>query len=138
MRVKGKVIKWKNDKGFGFIESINGMPDIFFHENSFLNQSRRPAIGEELSFEIATNPDGKQRAERILFRGERDPRQRDNFFDVFFSGLSIVFFICTGVLVFLKKIDPIILILYLLPESVTPLDRPPHLGPSGAIASLMG
>ncbi|MGD9950431.1 MAG: hypothetical protein AB7U29_18420 [Desulfobulbus sp.] len=29
-------------------------------------------------------------------------------------------------------------ILFLFPESVTPLDRPPHLGPSGAIASLMG
>ncbi|MDD2467013.1 MAG: DUF1294 domain-containing protein [Desulfobulbus sp.] len=119
MRVKGKVIKWKNDKGFGFIKPTKGMADIFFHENFLLNQSRRPTIGEEVSFEIATNPEGKQRAERILFRGERDPRQRDIFFDVFFSGVSIAFFIGIGTLVFLKKLDPIVLILYLAVSLIT-------------------
>ena len=77
MRLKGKVIKWQNDKGFGFIEPINGMPDLFFHENFLLNQSRRPVVGDEVSFEIATNLEKKQRAKRILFRGERDPRKLD-------------------------------------------------------------
>ncbi|MFT5702607.1 MAG: uncharacterized membrane protein YsdA (DUF1294 family)/cold shock CspA family protein [Desulforhopalus sp.] len=114
MRFKGKVIKWQNDKGFGFIEPINGMLDLFFHEIFLLNQSRRPVVGDEVSFEITTNPEGKQRAERILFRGERDPRKSDKFFDVFYSSLSCVFLICIGGLVFLKKLDPIILILYLL------------------------
>lgn len=119
MRVKGKVIKWQNDKGFGFIKPINGMPDIFFHEDSLISQSRRPKVGNEVSFEIATNPEGKQRAERILFRGERDPRQRDRFLDVFYSGLSITFLVCVGILVFLKKLDPIFLILYLLLSLIT-------------------
>ena len=119
MRLKGKVIKWQNDKGFGFIEQINGIPDLFFHENFLLNQSRRPVVGDEVSFEITTNPVGKQRAERILFRGERDPRKSDNFFDAFYSSLSCVFIICIGVLVFLKKLDPIILILYLLLSLIT-------------------
>ncbi len=114
MRLKGKVVKWKNDKGFGFIESINGGPDIFFHENYLVNQSRRPVVGDEVSFEINTNQERKQRAERILFRGERDPKNSGKFFDVFYSSLSFVFLICIGVLVFLKKLDPIILILYLL------------------------
>ena len=30
MRLKGKIVRWKNDKGFGFIEPNNGMPDVFF------------------------------------------------------------------------------------------------------------
>ena len=119
MRLKGKVIKWQNDKGFGFIEPINGMPDLFFHENFLLNQSRRPVVGEDVSFEITTNPERKQRAVRILFRGERDPRKLDNFFDVFYSSLSCVFLICIGVLVFLNKLNPIILILYLLLSCIT-------------------
>jgi len=119
MRLKGKVIKWQNDKEFGFIEPINGMPDLFFHEGFFLNQSRRPVVGDEVSFEITTNPEGKQRAERILFRGERDPRKSDKFFDVFYSSLSCIFLICIGVLVFLKKLNPIILILYLLLSFIT-------------------
>lgn len=119
MRLKGKVIKWQNDKGFGFIEPINGMPDLFFHENFLHNQSRRPVVGDEVSFEINTNQEGKQRAERILFRGERDPRKSDKFFDIFYLSLSCVFLICIGVLAFFKKIDPIVLILYLLLSLIT-------------------
>lgn len=119
MRLKGKVIKWQNDKGFGFIEPINGMPDLFFHENFLRNQSRRPVVGDEVSFEIATNPEGKQRAKRILFRGERDPWKWDKVFDVFYSSLSCVFLVGIAVLVFQKKIDPIVLILYLLLSLIT-------------------
>ena len=119
MRLKGKVIKWQNDKGFGFIEPSNGMPDLFLHESCLLNQSRRPVVGDEVSFEITTNPEGKQRAERILFRGERDPKKLDKFFDVFYSSLSCAFLICIGVLVFFEKLDPIILVLYLSVSLIT-------------------
>jgi uncharacterized membrane protein YsdA (DUF1294 family)/cold shock CspA family protein len=119
MRLEGKVIKWQNDKGFGFIEPINGSPDLFFHENFLRNQSRRPVVGDEVTFEITTNQEEKKRAERILFRGERDPWKSDKVFDVFYSSLSCVFLICIGVLVFLEKIDPIVLILYLLLSLIT-------------------
>lgn len=119
MRLKGKVVKWQNDKGFGFIEPINGDPDLFFHENFLLNQSRKPVVGDEVFFEITTNLEGKKRAKRILFRGERAPRKSGIFFDVFYSSLSCLFFICIGVLVFSKKLSPIILILYLLLSLIT-------------------
>ncbi len=119
MRLEGKVVKWKKDEGFGFIQAFNGMPDFFFHETFLLNQSRTPVAGDEVSFEITTTPDGKQRADRILFRGERDPRKLDNFFDVFYSSLSFLFLICIGVLVFFKYLKPIILILYLLLSLIT-------------------
>lgn len=119
MRLKGKVIKWQNNKGFGFIEPNNGLPDLFLHESCLLNQSRRPVVGDEVSFEITTTPEGKQRAERILFRGERDLRKLDKLFDVFYSSLSFAFLICIGVLVFLKKLDPIILVLYLSISLIT-------------------
>ena len=119
MRLKGKIIKWQNDKGYGFIEPINGKPDFFFHENFFLNQSRRPVVGDEVSFEIATNSEEKQKAVRILFRGERDPKKMGKIFDFFYSILSCLFLICIGVLVFFKKLDPIILILFLLLSFIT-------------------
>lgn len=119
MRVKGKVIKWQNEKGFGFIEPKSGGPKLFFHENFLINQSRRPIVSDEVSFEIATNPEGKKRAEKILFRGERDPRQLDRFFDVVCSVFSCIFLFSIGALVFFKKLDPVILILYLLLSLVT-------------------
>lgn len=119
MRLQGKIIKWQNDKGFGFIEPINGMPDVFFHENYLLNQSRRPVVGDEISFEITLNHEGKKRAEKILFRGECTPRRSDNFFDFFYSSLSCTFLICIGGLVFLKKVHPVILFLYFLLSLIT-------------------
>ncbi|MDK9706272.1 MAG: DUF1294 domain-containing protein [Desulforhopalus sp.] len=114
MRQKGKIIKWQRGKGFGFIQPVNGKPDIFFHENCFVNQSRDPVVGDEVSFTIATSPEGKPRAERILFRGERDPRRWDHFFDIFYSSLSVLFFFCIGYFVISKQLAPVILIAYLL------------------------
>lgn len=119
MRTKGKVIKWNNGNGFGFIEPSNGGPELFFHEDCLINQSRRPVINDEVSFKIASNLEGKTRAERILFKGERDPRQIDKFFDVGYLAFSCFFLFAIGALVLFKKIDPVILILYLILSFMT-------------------
>lgn len=119
MRLKGKIVKWKSEKGFGFIKPANGTSDVFFHENFLVNQSRRPVAGEEVSFEINTNNEGQQRAERILFKGERDPRTFGSRLDFFYSSLSFLFLICIGVLVYLNIVDPVIFILYLLLSIIT-------------------
>ena len=119
MRTKGKIIKWNNGKGFGFIEPSDGGPELFFHEDRLLNQSRRPIVSDEVSFEIATNLEGKARADRILFRGETDPKRTDRFFDVGYLAFSCIFLFCIGALVVFKKLDPVILILYLLLSLVT-------------------
>ena len=119
MGAKGKVVKWNNGKGFGFIEPSNGGPELFFHENCLLNQSRRPIVNDEVFFEIASNSEGKVRAERILFKGERDPRRTDKLFDVGYLALSCFFLFGIGALVFVKKIDPVVLVLYLMLSLVT-------------------
>lgn len=119
MRVKGKVIKWKDEKGFGFIQPTNGKPEIFFHKNCLLNQLRRPDVGDEVSFKIVTNQEGKDRAERVLFQGERDPRKTDRIFDFFYLSISFLFLFGIGTLIFFKKIDPLILIFYCLLSLIT-------------------
>ena len=45
---QGRVTKWQDDKGFGFIETAAG-ESVFFHISEFKAQ-RRPAIGEEVVF----------------------------------------------------------------------------------------
>lgn len=45
---QGRVIKWQDDKGFGFIETQAG-ESVFFHVSEFKAQ-RRPDIGEEVVF----------------------------------------------------------------------------------------
>ena len=47
---QGRVAKWQDDKGFGFIETAAG-ESVFFHVSEFKAQ-RRPAIGEEVVFSV--------------------------------------------------------------------------------------
>ena len=47
---QGRVTKWQDDKGFGFIEIAAG-ESVFFHVSEFKAQ-RRPAIGEEVVFSV--------------------------------------------------------------------------------------
>ena len=47
---QGRVAKWQDDKGFGFIETAAG-ESVFFHVSEFKAQ-RRPTIGEEVVFSV--------------------------------------------------------------------------------------
>lgn len=61
----GKLIKWKDARGFGFILCEQTQQEIFVHISAFPGSSPRPKIGEILGFEIETTTDGKTRAINI-------------------------------------------------------------------------
>ena len=44
MRFDGKLKSWNDDRGFGFIEPLQGGQEIFVHIKSF-----RPALDDRLS-----------------------------------------------------------------------------------------
>jgi uncharacterized membrane protein YsdA (DUF1294 family)/cold shock CspA family protein len=119
MRMQGKVTQWKEGKGFGFIDLEDGTPVLFFHENFLLHQTRRPRVGDTVSFEIATHSDGHRRAERILFPGERDPKRVDQLFDFGYIALACLFFLCIGLFAYQKKLDPAIAFVYCSASLIT-------------------
>lgn len=61
----GKLIKWKDDRGFGFILCEHNQQEVFVHISAFPSSSPRPKVGEMLGFEIETTNDGKTRAINI-------------------------------------------------------------------------
>lgn len=65
MRIDGKLSKWNDDRGFGFIMPNNGGQEIFVHISAFPRDGRRPLVGEPLSFEIELGADGKKRANAV-------------------------------------------------------------------------
>ncbi|MBL1265285.1 DUF1294 domain-containing protein [Methylomicrobium sp. RS1] len=71
MRHKGKLNKWKDDRGFGFIEPSLGGDEIFVHIKAFQNRSRRPVVGELVTYEILTDSNGKPQAKRVVYSGEK-------------------------------------------------------------------
>ena len=69
MRETGVVKAWNPDRGFGFVQRP-GAPDLFLHIKAFPRDTPDPAIGDEVTFEVEVQPDGKPRAARARSASE--------------------------------------------------------------------
>lgn len=65
MRIEGRLTRWDDERGFGFITPFSGGQDIFAHIKAFGANGRRPEIDESYSFEVELGPEGKKRARKI-------------------------------------------------------------------------
>jgi cold shock CspA family protein len=75
MRFEGKLDKWNDDRGFGFIAPTRGGEPVFVHISAFPRDGRRPQVGEVLTFEVEPAGDGKKRAIKVERPGSA-PRSR--------------------------------------------------------------
>lgn len=66
MRIHGTLVKWNDERGFGFIAPASGNDEIFVHVSAFPRDGVRPHIGELISFETENRTDGRKRAIRIM------------------------------------------------------------------------
>ena len=69
--MKGTIVRWRDDRGFGFIHSDEYQGDIFVHISEFEPGVKRPQVGDEVDFRIELNK-GKTRAHLVSFVGEDD------------------------------------------------------------------
>ncbi|NRD73127.1 DUF3465 domain-containing protein [Shewanella sp. VB17] len=65
--LKGTLVRWRDDKGFGFIEPelIADQPklkDVFIHASRLTHMSRRPLEGDIIFFQLEHKPGGKLNA----------------------------------------------------------------------------
>jgi cold shock CspA family protein len=65
MRTHGTLIKWNDDRGFGFVSLPQSHEEIFVHISAFPRDGVRPRIGETVYFEVRVAPDGRKRAEAV-------------------------------------------------------------------------
>ena len=61
MKEEGRLSKWNDDRGFGFITPASGQSDIFVHISAFPKGGYRPKIGERLIYATEEGKDGKKR-----------------------------------------------------------------------------
>lgn len=72
MQIRGTIKTWKDDRGFGFIEPVQGGQEVFVHIKAFAHGSTRPQPGQQVIFEVEMGQGGKRRAKNVqLF----DPKQ---------------------------------------------------------------
>lgn len=69
MRQTGELIKWDDDRGFGFIAVAGEREQLFVHIKSIAEIATRPRIGDSVSFVVGKGPDGRLRAENVVIDG---------------------------------------------------------------------
>lgn len=69
MRHQGKITRWKDDKGFGFVATNGKNEKAFVHIKAFADHGRRPAAGDLISYELILEQNGRFRADKVRFAG---------------------------------------------------------------------
>lgn len=69
MRAKGKITFWDDDKAYGFISPLAGGDRTFVHINAFANRSRRPIVGDVVTYSLSADARGRPRAEAATIAG---------------------------------------------------------------------
>lgn len=78
MRQKGKLVNWKADKGFGFIQPNGGGKQIFIHKTAFANRGRIPLLNDIITFSMGKDNDGRPCAREAIFSGEKLENKQQN------------------------------------------------------------
>jgi len=73
---KGRLKRWNEDKGFGFIGTDNDKNDIFIHISALKRMDRRPVIGDNIEYQIHIGNDGKKRAVNAKIEGVAEVRTK--------------------------------------------------------------
>lgn len=77
MRLQGKITRWNDEQGFGFITPNGGGEAVFVHIKALTGRATRPKGGELVSYELARDAQGRRRAERVEYAGARtNPARR--------------------------------------------------------------
>lgn len=67
--MKGKIVSWKDDKGFGFISPEDKNEQVFFHISSVKKAIRKPEVGDVVIFEVNKDSQGHLKATHVLLEG---------------------------------------------------------------------
>jgi len=70
MRYQGKVTRWKDEQGFGFIVPNGGGEAVFLHIKSFSRRGRRPVDGEIVTYDLVFDGKARARAQSVAFVDE--------------------------------------------------------------------
>lgn len=69
MRLKGKITRWNDAKGYGFVEPDTGGARAFVHITSFSRSQRRPTEGDLIRYHLVRDKNGRYNATKITFSG---------------------------------------------------------------------
>jgi uncharacterized membrane protein YsdA (DUF1294 family)/cold shock CspA family protein len=119
MRVKGKIVSWNDDKGFGFAAPVSGARQLFVHVSDFINLSRRPETGQIVSYVVSADKQGRPCGKSVLLDGDKFSRTKKPNRGVISFTIVLVFCICAGLSFHMGKIPFLVLALYIILSLIT-------------------
>ena len=66
--MRGRVVKWKNTRGFGFLRADSGGPDFYCHYSAIVGDEPYKTLveGEAVEFELKEGTNGKPMASFVI------------------------------------------------------------------------
>jgi uncharacterized membrane protein YsdA (DUF1294 family)/cold shock CspA family protein len=74
MRFTGTLTTWNDDRGFGFLQAMQGGEPVFAHIKAFAPGTGRPQLNRPYSFEVEAGAKGKRAKNIALVRAAPMPR----------------------------------------------------------------
>ena len=109
MRRYGKITKWNDDRGFGFITPKGGGERVFVHITSFSDRRRRPNDNEIVTYEAVFDNKGRIQAGQVEYISENTTVPAQGWIWVI-----VLFLIFVVVLVLVGQLSFVVLLLYLV------------------------
>lgn len=118
MRFQGRVTRWKDEQGFGFIVPERGGDDVFLHISDMENRQKRPTVGDIVTFELSYDERRRKRARKVSYAGEESAPILPSI-PAFARTAPLGFFLFLGTMVLLGKLPPIVAVVYLVVSGIT-------------------
>jgi uncharacterized membrane protein YsdA (DUF1294 family)/cold shock CspA family protein len=118
MRYQGKIIKWNDEKGFGFVAPKSGNQPVFIHVRAFSNRLRRPVVDAVVNYELGSDAHGRCCAVNVRYADEKQAMVELRI-SVVPILLAILFTGLLALLVSSGRIPMAVAVLYLVASLVT-------------------
>lgn len=119
MRSKGKISYWNDEKSYGFIDPISGGKRVFIHISAFFNRSRRPAMGQVVTYALSTDKQGRPCAVKAKLAEDGQSKKIKKPNGSLSIATAVIFLLIVGAAVLMSKTPPVIFAVYLITSLIT-------------------
>lgn len=72
----GRIVRWNDNKGYGFIKPTDGSAEVFLHVSVFASRTLRPEGNELVIYTLARDDRGRPQAINAVYAGSRKHTKR--------------------------------------------------------------
>lgn len=107
MRYQGKLTRWNDDKGYGFVTPNGGGDKAFVHITAFASKRRRPVEGDVITYSVARDSRNRLRAEAVKYPGQPTATRTSNHGAPQYAAVTVLIVLFSCVVVALAVVGKV-------------------------------